>query len=326
MKIALTVALFSALIVAPLRAAETGLDVQSMNKHPEETETRIELRNVKPSLMAQWLQPDVFGVAPIPRDESVEPINYATCWWEFTPDDSTNSIVARNWRDNEGKSVQRLINVVASLDKPIPQFEISVRWVSLLDQHYRGFFDALYQNIGAIERADLEKLESLISSKKARIVTAPRVTTFGAMKAQFIKSQSFGDFYHELQNKDGSPKSYVPAFFQEGADIKPQLKAANISLDIRLFQGFDAPDIQKMVLSLPKGARIVGGTGETKPTIAQEQGGESLLEDGQTIALDGFSRDLKSRLKADRLLVLITVRQIHRIDDPIVANATSSTR
>ena len=126
MKIALSVALFSALIVAPLRAAETELDVKPAAINVTVIEEKIALRFVKPSLMAQWLDSryaplnDVGGVKVM---SSAGIISLPEGGEKITPIDKDNVLLMRGTE----AGIDSLREIIALLDKTIPMIQIDLQ-------------------------------------------------------------------------------------------------------------------------------------------------------------------------------------------------------
>ena len=178
MKIALSIALFSALIVAPLRAAETELDVAPVVAKIEETETRIALQNIKPDVMAQWLQPEVFGAALVPVDESFGKIALSKDW-KLVPNNSNNTLAVHYVGSDKSESIEDLREIVKRLDQPIPQIEISMKLIKVPSAGL-GFFgltDSTGKPAGFSVSFGSREIEKLIATRKATVISAPRVTT-----------------------------------------------------------------------------------------------------------------------------------------------------
>ncbi len=179
MKIALTVALFSALVVAPLRAADTGLDIVPVVAKDSVSEKRtlnqIVLRYVKPSLMEQWLQPreavkvapGSFGSGGFALPDGVENIIAV---------DSINTLLARG--TSEG--FERLREIVALLDKPIQLVQVDLQIFVLNAPIANLSFPTVDGNFSPLVITRTTKgpdIESMIKDGVARRIFAQSVVT-----------------------------------------------------------------------------------------------------------------------------------------------------
>lgn len=264
MKLFLTAALSCSMLFAvvgsPLRAAEPKVETDVATITEEVSETRIQLRHVKPSMMKAWLQYDLESPIPIPSaifgggsfeiPKGVERIE---------ADDTTNSL--RVLTDRDG--FLRLREITAFLDKPIPQIDVQFQVFQMSREtarSLRGSFgdtkmpDAIAFTASKKTFPDLDKL---VAQGKAALVSAPRVMTLTGMQGTILMSV-FG-LYYESRSESGKLLGYLPAQQKQEFVVTPTLMQNGvILLEGKVSLGyFPAANAGKSIIvkKLPKGTK-----------------------------------------------------------------------
>lgn len=310
MKIALVVALLSTLVVKPVVATDIIA-----------TDEKVTLSHVKPSLMAQWIQPEVFGVARVPVDESLSTFKLPGNW-VLSPNDSNNSLDVRYYGSSAAENIRFTLAIIYALDKPIPQIEILVKWVAVSEKAYRKFFSPIsHANTTLPAILVSGRIDELLKTKQARVLSAPRITTFSGAKGQIISATSFQNVFSEVKNDDGTRKGFAPIGFGQQFDATATLgKNGKITMDVSFFDGYLPPNVKNMAVVVPPRSTV-------QKLKLQQTSAKFKIQDGETVAVAGQKRNRKLYPNQnERVLYLITARQTHRIDDSTLTDATSSTR
>ena len=237
MKIALVVALLSTLVVKPVVA----IDIIA-------TDEKVTLSHVKPSLMAQWIQPEVFGVARVPVDESLSTFKLPGNW-VLSPNDSNNTLDVRYAGSDKGESIEKLRDIIASLDKPIPQIEISMKLIKVQSAElgFLGMTDSEGKTSAlGISSYGSAEIDKLIATKNATVITAPRVTTFNRAIAAIVQSV-VGGFYSKTIDEKNVLFGYAAAKWERRWEATPQIKDdGTITLVYGFLRGLHA-DLERRI-------------------------------------------------------------------------------
>lgn len=197
----------------------------------------IELRNVKPSVMAYWL--NAAHSSPlrdaIPLQAEPEMAVLPKGIENLIPIDSQNSMQAFGTADG----IAKLRLIATALDKPIPQFQIEFQVVEIPQNVVLN--PQISKNASSnpeVEAFDGKEILGLIAAKKATVVSAPRVTTFNKMTSQIASGSSsklFAPPYETDQTSARSLTVNIGSIF----NATPTLNRANgVDVVISYFDGF----------------------------------------------------------------------------------------
>lgn len=299
MKIALTVALFSALVVAPLRAAESGLDVKPVIAKDSVSEKRIlnpiVLRYVKPSLMEQWLQareavkgaPGKFGSDSYTLPDGLN---------NLIAVDHLNILLARG----TSESIERLLEIVALLDKPVPLVQVDLQIfvlnapVANLSSEKTNGNDS--SSVAITRPSKGFDIESMIKDGVARRIFAQSVIT---PNNQLVKS---------------SYNSETPAFErnEKGEVMVGGNRATKLEIETTII-----PTVMRdgtLNLSLKPVFKTTRNDGNNKPQIkSQEINTMANIKDGDTLSIGGLRSSSDDSLGTNRdteIVFLVSARVI----------------
>ena len=198
----------------------------------------LPLRNIKPSIMAFWLDPQHTAIAPnqeLPLQASPQLAVLPDGIDTLTAKDDTLELVARGTKEG----IEQLRQTIALLDKPIPQIEIEMQLVEVQKTlvSTNGFAKKLSSNPD-IAAFDGQGIVKLIAAGKAKIAQAPRVTTFNKMHAVIMSMQSNTLFAGPFDTEGKSKRSITIGIGQR-LSVTPTLNRDNtIALDLDCVDGF----------------------------------------------------------------------------------------
>lgn len=239
--------------VLPLRA--------SAIEAPKIKEASLELRNIKPSVMAYWLDPQHSQIAmseriPLQNDfafvtmpsrpkqgEVPPPIDPSlvvlpTGVEKLTADDSQNVLVVRG--SQEG--IERVSELVLLLDKPIPQFKIESQWLRIPKSVVLVGKLTNRSSSAEVEAFDGQAVLDLVATKKATIVNAPTITTFNKMLAQTVSIMTMSV---AVPAPNGDKTRALTLYVGQGifSSMTPTFtRAGDIELKIDFLDGFILDD------------------------------------------------------------------------------------
>ena len=325
MKIALTVALFSALVAVPLRAAEAELDIQPVVIKAAVIEEKIVLRFVKPSAMAPWIL-DAKPREANDKSFQAERVGLPEGVDDLIAVDSLNTLLARG--TSEG--IERLRGIVALLDKPIPQIEIQFQLVSLSPE---GCIALNGREVQIGEREFVRTgprvpIEQLLADGRAKVISAPRVTTFNNLAATIGETKD--NFFAEKKTENGVVQGFDRVMWQRTFTATPTVSDdSKIAIAVQVKNGFsyvkDSDGKQETVSRLPAQAKLLTDfKWQEMSMAAQPDNGATIQFDAGGDLIEASTEEVKTTGR--HIVLFITPRVIARIDDPIADDATSSTR
>ncbi len=202
----------------------------------------IQLRNIKPSLMGYWLDPQHTAIAPnqeVPLQVSPQFAVLPDGIDTLTAKDDTNELVARGTKEG----IEQLRKTIALLDKPIPQIEIEIQSVevpkSLVSTD--GFAKKPSSNPD-IEAFDGQGIVQLTAAGKAKIVQAPRVTTFNKAHTMMVSVTSHTMFAGPVDAEGKSKRSITIGIGQKFSATPTLNRDGTIALDLDCVDGFFQSD------------------------------------------------------------------------------------
>jgi hypothetical protein len=265
---------------------------------PQMQSATIDLRNIKPSVMAYWLDPQretLPNAKKIPLQVDASLVVLPEGIDKIEAFDNRNELVIRGTEDG----VQDLRELVDFLDKPIPMIEIQVQYIHL-SKAARALTSPLTSPSDGISvtfntRSQYDELQKLIASGKAQIIGAPRITTWNKMQAKIVEERQH--FYVEVKGKDGGATEYLPMKWQRKFETVPTLNQdGTLTVDIRLFEGFAFKRSAKPasyagwvpMVGMPK-SKIVA---DDEPNFAPEP--VKILPAGSVVLKDSWSRQMNT--------------------------------
>lgn len=283
---------------------------------------QIRVRNVPPSLMANWIDPAHHSVpfqfaasAPF-KTPLVSPSALALPAGidSIVAIDPQNAILV--FGTDEG--VKEISDTIAFLDRPLRQIELEIRFVQIEPGEIGAFGietkerDAGKESQIGFVRADYQTtLARLVGEKKAVIISAPRVTAINNLQA------SVGTFHTlpgtlGLRDETGRFTKILP-----GAD------RISIETRVNVTPTINNDNTVTVLMSTSSALKIAGKPGQDQVLSPQKGGLESIfnVRDGDTVALSGFSQPLLPGVEktaedqAPNLLIFVTSRIVRRADD-----------
>ena len=206
-------------------------------------EASIELRNIKPSIMAYWLDP---------AHNSLESTKLRACPLQVEPEiavlpagverliaeDSTNTLIVRGTLDGVAKARQ----VIARMDVPIPLVKIDAQWLRLPKSVVLAGKLTNRSSNAEVEAFDGQAVLDLVATKKATIVNAPTITTFNKMLAQTVSMMTMSV---AVPAPNGDKTRALTLYVGQGifSSMMPTFtRAGDIELKIDFLDGFILDD------------------------------------------------------------------------------------
>lgn len=222
----------------------------------------IELRNVKPSVMAYWLDaarnnsPRNAIPLQVAPEIAVLPVGVE----QLIPDDSTNTIVVRGTPDGVAKARR----VIALMNVPIPQFKIEAQWL-----RFPKIFAPAAQMPNRSSNLEIETLDDkfigyLVAQKEATILTAPHVTTFNRSLAQIASFTT-----REITESPKLDEKTRTIYAGNGVILSatPTLnRVGNIELKVDFLDGFVVCDVKEGAAKYANARPIPSDTNRTIQT------------------------------------------------------------
>lgn len=297
--------------MAQAPAAQAGATEQKMYQ--------LRLRNVRPSLMAFWLDPRNHE---IPSD-----LGPATAFGDKAPapalkkgvlvlPEGVDRIIAVDPQNvllvfGTPEGVAKLQETVAFLDRPLRQVEIETQFVSVKAENLAAFgidFTTARGNntntagmppkvgspggvqVGFVRGNFQAALSQLQADNKIRVISAPRVTAINSFPAS-IESAISSPVVIGTQDEQGH---FQPFYGQtEEGQVTPPLMART-SLHLEVTPTINNDDTVTVALCIDRRLQLSSGGPTREPTTLQTLNGLvtiANIRDGETIALAGFGPD-----------------------------------
>jgi type II secretory pathway component GspD/PulD (secretin) len=290
----------------------------------------LRLRNIKPSLMAFWLDPQNnerpaelgpaltsegrFGI-PAPKNNA------------FALPEGVDRIVAVDPQNallvfGTPEGVAKLRETVGFLDKPLRQIEIEAQFVSVKAEDVAAFgidFSTARGNntnaatltpatggkpgvqLGFVRGNFQAALSKLQTDNGAKVISAPRVTAINNLTAS-IESMLSQPMVVGTQDKQGN---FQPFYGQTSeGQLTPPLEAGT-SLHLEMTPTINNDNTITVRLRIDKRLQLQAGGPTPAPTTLQILNGLDIIanvRDGETIAVGGF--DPASPPKGQRIPIL----------------------
>ena len=266
--------------------------VPQLQNVPQMQSAMIDLRNVKPSVMAFWLDPQRETSPdakrfPLQVDPSLVVLPSGIT--NITASDKTNEISIRGSQ----QSVEKLRALIAFLDKPIPMIEVEMQMVQLPKTLMPSTATTKMASSNPdVEAFDGREIVKLIAVGKAKIVHAPRVTTFNKMQAMIVSMGSNTFFAPPLDAEGKSNRSITIGFGQKFSVTSTLNRDETFVLDLDCVDGFFL--YKKDASPYAPGQTLPSPFNRTIQTVVN-------ANSGQTIAL----RNVKEQDGKDSWLLLV---------------------
>lgn len=280
---------------------------------------QLRLRNIKPSLMAFWLDPQSHQVpvevgAP-PRLKG--PADAPSKSGVFRLPAGVDRIVAIDPQDallvfGTAEGVAQLRETVEFLDRPLRQVEIEAQFVSIKAEDVAAFgidFTTARGNfntnaagtqpgsaskpgvqLGFVRSNFQATLTALQAAGRVKVISAPRVTAFNNFPAS-TESAISSPVVIGTQDKEGH---FRPFYGQtsEGQPTPPLM--AGTSVHLEMTPTINNDNTVTVALTLDRRLQLSSGGPAREPTTLQTLNGLVTIanvRDGETIALGGFDPD-----------------------------------
>ena len=335
----LTTLLGAAALAARVSAQPPGPVVRAQPFELEKWQ-KIRIRNVSPRLMLSWLDPAHYtapliggyngSIKPdwaIGRDatETASMLSLPAGVQAVTAVDAQNLL----WVLGTETGIAKMVEKVALLDKPLRHIEVQAQWVQISESDVKALGIDFAKSEGKVsygltDAATEAQLKSLLEQKRAKIITAPRVTAILGSTASLYSTTSqpavvgirsddghgFRQLFDAGEAQKNTGKTPVSIGTSLGLAVTPSLdKEENVTLELgplrTLILSSDDSKLSvplKVLATLP--SRIT-------------------LKDAQTMAFQGLKMPLdpnidpfavadSAKTPASNVLVLVTARILRR--------------
>ena len=271
----------------------------------------IVLRHIKPSLMAYWIDPqhtklelskriplqhDIFTPRPAravvnsSRKNVLQPDTFKQGELppgaeSLTANDAANELIVRG--SQEG--IERVRELAWFLDKPILLIEVEMQLAQLPKTLLATDAAKMLSINPDIEVFDGGAIIKLSASSKAKIVAAPRVTTFNRVQA-VVSSFHTSTFYAPLAAGDKSKRTVLISNGRRFSVQPIRQREGTMTLNVNYFDGFFQHNNEASVEITPLSSPF----NRTIQTVTN-------ANEGQTVAL----RNLKEKDDAGSVWILL---------------------
>lgn len=301
-------------------APATGIPELDHPVDPDRKQTfKLTLKNVKPSLMAYWLEPNSHQVPPeFRKTVPVVPQEPVEQKGAFRLPQGVDHLVAVDPQNallvfGTAKGVKELVTLIQLLDKPLRQVEIEAQFIRLDSKDLNAVFGDT-PPVAIPEKAQVrfvrsqdgfaKALDTLIKNQNAKVLSAPRVLAINNLTAD-ISQTALTPVQLQVGNEgakgvDLPEGTTLNLETSRSLSVTPTINndntitvVAHITEGVQLKSSANAQD----VLVLQK-------TGDGLETIAN-------MRDGETIAVE-ISPKAGAATPAQRTVVFLTTRIVRR--------------